>query len=178
MNDSVPDKRLVAVCGLFCPSCPLYIGTHEDPKRLEWFADRFNCSVEELKCEGCRSDTRCIFCRASCKMTRCANEKGLDFCGKCDEYPCNELRDFQTRMPNRIELWQSQQRIKDVGYEQWFGEMMQHYACPECGTLNSAPDIACRKCGHDPSCEYVRLHRDEILQLIDRARRAQSGADE
>jgi uncharacterized OB-fold protein len=67
-------------------------------------------------------------------------------------------------MPHRIELWKSQERIKEVGYEKWYEEMISHYSCSECGTLNSPYDIVCRKCGATPSCSYVNLHKDEIIQ--------------
>lgn len=63
------------------------------------------------------------------------------------------------KMPHRIELWKSQERIKEVGYEKWYAEMIEHYSCTECHTLNSAYDIACRKCGRTPSCNYVNLQR-------------------
>jgi hypothetical protein len=76
------------------------------------------------------------------------------------------LKVFQTEMPHRIELWASQQRIKEIGFEKWFTEMIWHYSCPECGVLNSAYDMVCRKCGADPSCAYVRIHKDEITKSL------------
>ena len=161
-----PDKRLVAVCGLFCPGCTLFIATKEDPERLKGIAERFQLSVEDLECEGCRADKRCIYCTSKCKMTSCAAEKGLEFCGECREYPCEELRVFQAGMPHRIELWKYHERIKEVGYEKWYMEMLEHYSCPKCHTLNSAYDIACRKCGTTPSCTFVSLHKDKIIQHL------------
>ncbi|HKZ56796.1 MAG TPA: DUF3795 domain-containing protein [Thermodesulfovibrionales bacterium] len=166
-NHCIPDKRLAAVCGLFCPACSVFIGTKEDPERLKVIAKRLQRSVEELECHGCRSEKRCFYC-GSCKETRCAAEKGIDFCGECTEYPCEELRIFQTEMPHRIELWKSQERIKEIGYEKWYKEMIEHYSCPTCRTLNSAYDMACRKCGTTPSCAYVSLHKDEIIQYLDK----------
>jgi ribosomal protein L40E len=103
-------------------------------------------------------------------MTKCAAAKGLDFCGECEEYPCKELKAFQAEMPHRIELWKSQARIKEVGYEKWYGEMIEHYSCPACRALNSAYDITCRKCGTTPSCAYVRLHKDEIMKHLSKLR--------
>lgn len=158
------DKKLAAICGLFCQACSLYIGTKEDPDRLKILAERFPYPVEELECLGCRSEKLGIFCRKFCKMKKCNAEKGIDFCVECSEYPCEELKAFQAQMPHRIELWQSQERIKEVGWEKWYEEMAEQYSCPECGTLNSAYDFACRKCGAAPSCNYVALHRDETEQ--------------
>lgn len=153
-------RRLRAVLSV----CTIFIGTQEDPDRLKEFTKHFPISVEELECEGCRAEKRCFYCKNNCKMVKCAAEKGLDFCGECPEYPCEELKVFQAAMPHRIELWKSQERIKKVGYEKWYTEMVEHYSCPECHTLNSAYDIACRKCGATPSCKYVSLHKDEIMQ--------------
>lgn len=160
-----PDKRLAAVCGLFCPACGVFIGTQEDPERLKGIAERLQRTVQELKCDGCRAEKRCYYC-VGCKKTVCAAEKGVEFCGECTEYPCEELRVFQAELPHRIELWKSQERIKEVGYEKWYAEMTEHYSCPQCGTLNSAYDMACRKCGTTPSCNYVSLHKEEILQQL------------
>ncbi len=161
----IPDKCLAAVCGLFCPACTIFIGTQEDPERLKGIAERLQRTVEELECHGCRSEKRCFYC-GSCKKTRCAAEKGIEFCGECTEYPCEDLRIFQAEMPHRIELWKAQELIKEVGYEKWYGEMIEHYSCPECRTLNSAYDLVCRKCGKTPSCTYVSLHKDKIIQHL------------
>jgi hypothetical protein len=35
------------------------------------------------------------------------------------------------------------------------------------GTLNSAYDTVCRKCGTTPSCEYVKQHQPEILRWLE-----------
>jgi hypothetical protein len=162
----LPDKRLAAVCGLFCPACTIFIGSQEDPERLEGLARRLQHPVEELECHGCRSETQCFFCREHCKMIKCAAERGVDFCGQCPEYPCADLKTFQMQRPHRIELWKSQERIKEAGFEKWYAEMIEHYSCPECHTLNSAYDPACRKCGHTPSCAYVSLHQEEIMRHL------------
>jgi Protein of unknown function (DUF3795) len=164
----VPNKKLAAVCGLFCPACRVFIGTKEEPERLRTMARRFQKPIEEMQCNGCRSDRRCFYCESTCTMAKCAAEKGVEFCGECSEYPCENLKAFQAEMPHRIELWQSQKRIKEAGYEKWYLEMIEHYSCQKCGTLNSAYDIACRKCGATPSCSYVRLHQDAIMQKVDR----------
>jgi len=160
------DKKTAAVCGLFCPACTLFIGTKEDPQRLEMLSTVLKMPVEEIRCEGCRAESRSFYCREQCKMDRCAAEKGLEFCGSCESYPCQELRDFQCAMPHRIELWRSLDRIREAGPETWYGEMMEHYSCPSCGTINSAYDLQCRKCGCEPGNEYVRQNREEIIRQL------------
>lgn len=160
-----PDKNLAAVCGLFCPSCIIFIAQRESPKNRKLIAESIHIPVEDLHCDGCRSENRFAYCD-TCKMASCAEERGIEFCGECEEYPCKELEEFQAAMSHRIELWQNQSRIREVGYEQWFEEMLEHYACSQCGTINSAYHLVCRACGFTPSCAYVNLHRDKIKDSL------------
>ncbi|MBI4766416.1 MAG: DUF3795 domain-containing protein [Deltaproteobacteria bacterium] len=169
-RDMDEKKKLSAVCGLFCPSCTVYIGTQEDPPRLKAIAGRFQLPVEEWECEGCRSERRSYYCRNNCKMVACAAEKGIEFCGECDDYPCEELKKFQAERPHRIELWESQRRIAEIGFSEWFEEMVDHYSCPKCRTINSAYDRVCRVCGSEPSCRYVQLHQGEIDKSLIRSK--------
>jgi Protein of unknown function (DUF3795) len=91
-NDSPPDKKLPAVCGLFCPACTLFIGTAEnEPQRLKAVADVYGTTSDVWECNGCCSEKRRYFCKNECKMVECAAEKGIDFCVECDRYPCDEL---------------------------------------------------------------------------------------
>lgn len=155
------DKKYAAVCGLYCQACSWFIATTEDPKRLKRMAAQFHLSEEEGKCYGCRSNKRLPYCD-KCKMRACAAGKGLDFCSECEAYPCDDLKQFQSAMPHRIELWDNLERIKTVGYKQWLQEIRKNYACPQCQTVNSAYDLKCRKCGNEPSCSYVTKHKQEI----------------
>jgi len=160
------DRSKAAVCGLFCPSCTLYIGTQEDPQRLDLLSGIFKLPVAELRCGGCRSGLRSFYCRDMCFMYKCAQEKGIEFCGSCESYPCRELKDFQCAMPHRIELWESLDRISEIGPQKWYAEMLEHYGCPACGTINSAYDLRCRRCGNDPGSAYVAEHKDEIIRQL------------
>jgi hypothetical protein len=154
-------KTFAAVCGLYCRACSWYIAATEEPERLRRLACQFHFTEEESICHGCRSGKRLPYC-ANCKMSACAAERGIDFCSQCDEYPCNDLKSFQSAMPHRIELWRNFDRIRAAGYTQWLREMEKHYSCPRCGTMNSAYDLKCRKCGEEPSCSYVAEHKHEI----------------
>jgi hypothetical protein len=160
-----PDKKLAAVCGLYCEACTLFIATHEDPARLKGLATRFQLSEEAMKCYGCRSDKRGPYC-TKCKMSACAAERGIEFCVECKEYPCAELKQFQSERPHRLELWDDLGRIRDIGYEHWLTEIRGHYTCPECRTINSAYDLKCRKCGKEPSCDFVAKHKQAIEQVL------------
>jgi hypothetical protein len=159
-------KQLCAVCGLFCPACTLFIGTKEEPQRLQNMADRHNTRADAWECNGCRSEKRSYWCEHICQIKPCADKRGIEFCGECDEYPCDMLKDFQKERPHRIELWKTQDRIAEAGYLKWFEEMVKHYSCTNCHTINSAYDITCRNCGTKPSCQYVKLHKKDIEASI------------
>ena len=159
------DKKLAAVCGLYCEACTLFIATKEDPERLKALAARFQISENEIKCYGCRSDKRGPYCE-TCKMFPCAAERGIDFCIECAEYPCNDLKQFQSERPHRIELWEDLERIREIGYKNWLNEVRGKYTCPQCRSINSAYDLKCRKCGHEPSCGYVSKHKQAIEETL------------
>ncbi len=159
------DKKLAAVCGLYCQACSWFISTSEDHERLKRLAAELNISEEEGKCYGCRSHKRLAYCE-KCKMSACAEEKGINFCSECEDYPCDELKQFQAAMPHRIELYENLGQIKSIGYKQWLKEIRANYECPSCQTINSAYDLKCRKCSTDPSCNYVEKHKLEIEQYL------------
>jgi hypothetical protein len=159
------DKKFAAVCGLYCESCSWFIATTEDPERLKKLADQFGFSKEQSKCYGCRSDKRLLFCE-ECKMCACAAERGIEFCNECEEYPCDDLKLFQSVMPHRIELWENLERIKSIGYNKWINEIRENHTCPQCHTINSTYDLKCRKCGEEPSCKYVAKHKQAIEQFL------------
>lgn len=166
---TIDQKKITtaAVCGLFCEGCGLYIASQEDEKRLEKIGERYKMSPEEVRCEGCGSQKLGPYCR-TCKMKPCAKNKGVNFCSECDEFPCQLINDFQSQpqVAHRIELFESLKRIKDVGYDAWYEEMIKHYSCKQCSTINSAYDIACRKCGNTPGNTYVERHLDEIKRIV------------
>lgn len=158
-----PDKNLVSVCGLFCPACGIYYSTQENNEdNLKKIAARMNIPSEEVRCNGCRTETKTAYCK-NCFMIECASSKGIDFCGECQEYPCDRLKEFQSKMPHRVELWKSQERIKEIGWEKWFHEMVDYYSCKECYTINGWYDFKCRNCGSIPGNDFVEKNKEVLI---------------
>ena len=159
-----------AVCGLFCSACTFYIGTHEDPARIERLAAGFGVSTEVLLCDGCRSERRLFYCK-NCHMFACASERGYTSCGECPECPCPELGTFIEERPHRADIRRPLARIAEIGNEAWMAEATLRHSCPDCGTINSAYELTCRSCGRDPSSPFAEEHRALII-----ARLRQDGA--
>jgi Protein of unknown function (DUF3795) len=158
------NSKVAASCGLYCGSCGIYLATQEnDTEKLLQYAIVLNQSIEETLCDGCRADRKSAHCSRMCLFIKCTLQKGIEFCGTCPEFPCKELTDFQSKMPHRVEILESQSRLMEIGWEQWHIEMKDNYSCPECNTVNTAYDLICRNCGYTPSCKFVLQH----MQLID-----------
>jgi hypothetical protein len=155
-----------AICGLFCEGCGLYIASQGDEKRLAKIGEQYKMSAEEVRCDGCGSQKLGPYCR-TCKIRPCAKNKGVSFCSECDEFPCQLINDFlsQPLPAHRLELLASLKRIKDAGYDKWYEEMIKHYACRQCNTINSAYHIACRNCGNTPGNNYIEKHLEEIKRI-------------
>ena len=160
------EKELSAACGLFCGACAIYIATQEnDVARLTRQSEFLGLTIEETKCNGCRSSRLNLNC-TSCKMLSCTNDKEIDFCIECSEYPCEEIKLFQSKYPHRIELWSDLEKIKSIGYLAWFKEKEEHYRCKNCNTINSGWDLRCRKCDFEPSSNYVEQNIVEIHRRL------------
>ncbi len=104
--------EILAYCGIYCNECPIYISTKKQNK--------IDCSLEKKKgavltglftageanCYGCssfRSDANDLCAR--CEVRRCAQNKGIENCGLCNEYPCDLVeQSISTSLKNRKRL--------------------------------------------------------------------------
>lgn len=161
MSDVEPIPALASVCGLYCGACTAFLATREDPVRLERLASRLGQTVDETRCEGCRSATRSKHCR-TCALAACAAERGHAFCGECPEFPCAPFEAFRTALPHRRDILADMDRIIKVGATAWMDEIPRRYACPGCGVINSGYDLSCRRCGETPGSAFAREHGDAV----------------
>ena len=163
-----PSKReLVAACGLYCGACGIYLATQEaDTEKLLQYALILNQSYEETLCDGCGANRKSLHCSKMGIFINCKRQKRIDFCSECEEFPCKSLNEFKLKMPHRIEILNSQNRMKEIGLEKWLLEMKDYFSCSNCKTVNSAYHLVCRKCGNTPSCKFVLQHRDLIEQYL------------
>ncbi|MEW6686890.1 MAG: DUF3795 domain-containing protein [Candidatus Edwardsbacteria bacterium] len=103
----------LAPCGLNCRRC--FAHSEGEIKMLsarlleclgsfDKYAEKFSVLLSVLKnypsfkdlltffaqgdCKGCRKGT-CRFPEFNCRIMTCYQEKGVDFCFQCDEFPCH-----------------------------------------------------------------------------------------
>ena len=60
------DERLLGRCGFYCGACPTYL---------------------KGGCPGCEE----AHVTGDCFTRDCVKERGLDFCGQCQHFPCDTI---------------------------------------------------------------------------------------
>jgi len=161
------NKELVAACGIYCGACGIYLATQEnDNEKMLQYAVVLNQTFEETFCDGCGAKSKSLHCFKKCTFINCKRKNGVDFCIECEKFPCMSLNEFKLKMPHRIEIIESQNRMKEIGIENWLYEMQDYFSCPRCKTINSAYHLNCRNCGEMPSCKFVSEHKGEIEQYL------------
>jgi len=119
-------KNLTAPCGKDCFNCPLYIG-EENKENRNAFLKRNNIPADKYQCKGCRDNAG--FCPGlgilgidgHCKMFACIQQKNVEFCFECDEFPCERLQpvaDRAERVPHSLKIY-NLCMIKKLGVEKW-----------------------------------------------------------
>lgn len=117
---SACNKDLVSGCGLYCGACGIYLATQEnDAEKLVQYAVVLNQTFDETLCDGCGAEKKSKHCSKMCTFIDCKKAKGVDFCISCNEFPCIGLIEFKSNMPHRLEILESQIRMKEIGIVNW-----------------------------------------------------------
>lgn len=95
-------SEMIAYCGLVCTNCPTYLATlandNEAKQRTaDLYEEKFGFKLkpEDINCDGCLSVGGKLigYCHA-CEIRKCATNKAVTHCVKCDEQPCEKLLQF------------------------------------------------------------------------------------
>ena len=98
---------LPCYCGHDCSKCVTYIATqtnNDDLRRQaqSFYKERFGLDIplDKFYCDGGRSKNVFELCK-ECPFKKCCIEHGIDACGKCSEYPCKDISDYQEKYVNK-----------------------------------------------------------------------------
>ena len=116
-------RSLTAPCGLDCFNCEIYEENITEEMKVQ-FALKIQKNPEEIACRGCRLQNGCRHFGQPCETLKCIEDKGLEFCFECEEFPCVKLqpaKDGSERYPHNYKLF-NLCRMKAVGVEKWAEE--------------------------------------------------------
>lgn len=110
---------LVQVLGGFAAYAERFVTVLDDPVFLKYptfqeFLDYLSTGI----CGGCRKEN----CRIAkrCNVRKCSEEKNVDFCFQCQEFPCGNT-DFDDNLNSRhIAI---NERMKEIGVEKYYNEI-------------------------------------------------------
>ncbi len=105
-------SEMLSYCGLVCNTCPIYLVTREinreeqARKRAEiarLCREQYGMKYEIADitdCDGCRIENGKLFsgCK-DCAIRNCAQQKKIENCAYCIEYPCEKLENFFIKDP-------------------------------------------------------------------------------
>jgi len=166
-SPTASNLALISACGLYCGACGIFQATQEkDTEKTLHYAVVLNQTFDETLCDGCGAERKSLHCSKMCSFIDCKQRRGVNLCPDCKEFPCSELIEFQSKMPHRIEILQSQLRLKEIGWEKWLFEMNDLFSCPQCKAANSAYQLDCRMCGYIPGSRFVSKHKDSIEKYM------------
>jgi len=149
------EEHLVAVCGLYCGACPMYIATQNDDEQkrqalLKQFSSGpMKLKMEDLLCDGCLGNGRVAsFCR-TCAIRACPKDKqNVARCSDCTDFPCSRITDFNNDgMLHHAEVLKNLQQIRELGIQKWAEYDEERWRCPRCRLPVSWYDGKCSGCG-------------------------------
>ena len=122
--------RLEAPCGIHCGKCLLNQALLNEKLR-ENIAQRLNVPPEKATCEGCRAVVgHCPAIGEQCATFVCVQEKGVEFCCDCSEFPCIKLMPCSDRaetIPHNMKVYSLALR-KHKGEKAWNEMIDQIYS--------------------------------------------------
>jgi hypothetical protein len=136
--DSVRNDKftgdLIAPCGMNCRICIGYFGYTMSGKK------------RKMRCIGCKlKDKSCAFLKKHCKKLI---KKEVDFCYKCDDFPCFYLEriDKGYRQRYKMSMIENLEFIRDHGMDEFLRQQEKKYKCQDCGGVICVHNEICYSC--------------------------------
>lgn len=116
-------RELTAPCGIDCFNCEVF-GANITPELQTLIASYRGMDPSEVRCGGCRETGCLVLPEGACATKRCVEERGVEFCFECDEFPCRKLQpclNGAEKYPQNFKLF-NLCRMQKVGVETWARE--------------------------------------------------------
>jgi len=125
------DKKQLSPCGLYCGVCGILIAARDNNQKLkEKLAAVYGLKPGDIACQGCLSDQLFTYCRV-CPIRKCAQEKSLEGCSFCSEFPCQFINDFPYPAGKEV-IMRAVPEWKKLGTEKWVESELKRYSCTQC----------------------------------------------
>ena len=149
MKSNLFTAAMVAPCGLDCSLCKRALA-ETDP------------------CPGCHGpdENKPEFCSRKCGIILCRKrlENGYTFCDECPDYPCEYVREKETRYTSKYPLYESPAEnlrdIRKVGLECFLENQRSKWTCGECGEAVPVHTGICTGCGKQYGARVVQVSED------------------
>ena len=103
--------EMIAFCGSACQQCDAFAATRDDDDQkraqvAQLWSKQYHAQIkaEDINCQGCKStgDIHFNYCHV-CEIRKCAMEKDVQNCARCDDYSCEKLDKFFEIAPENKE---------------------------------------------------------------------------
>ena len=139
------NPNLLAPCGLYCGVCAIYYADkHNNEKMKEKLAKVYFNTPDQIKCDGCLSENKYIFCQ-SCSIRRCVKKKEFSGCHECSEFPCRKINKFPFELAKQYMLKSIPARKERTDAE-WVKWEENNWTCKNCGALALRGAKRCPEC--------------------------------
>ncbi|MFX1337763.1 MAG: DUF3795 domain-containing protein [Promethearchaeota archaeon] len=143
-------KELLAPCGLYCGVCSIYIAHRDNnlkfKEKLMPVYKAFAKTIDDISCTGCLSDGIVFPVCRSCPIKKCSQDKRINGCYQCDDFPCKFIENFPIQVGKKVIL-RAIPTWRKLGTEKWVEEEEKRYHCPECENPLFRGAKRCNKCG-------------------------------
>ena len=148
-------------CGLYCGVCAIYMADRDDNEKFKQSLVRLYqggvpgkgtlpesgaMTTADIHCKGCLSDDRFMFCE-NCSIRDCAQDRGIEGCHDCEDFPCAHINDFPMAVGKKVIL-RSVAFRKAWGTAEWIRQEEERYVCPQCGNKVFRGVTRCNQCKH------------------------------
>lgn len=130
-------KDLIAPCGMNCGICSGFLAMQHDVKSK---------GIHVPYCSGCRiRNKQCAWLKKRCLLLQ---QKKVEYCFECPDYPCDKLQHLDIRYKThfRMSMIENLNFIKKHGINQFQKQQQRQWKCPSCNNMICCHNGLCFYC--------------------------------